>query len=135
MTLLSDLCPECAAAVRRRTKVELRAREHGWSKMVPALGSQRRINALRTMGHSATAISHASGLDVPNILKIGSGRRSKVRRETSDKIREVYRVMQTARPANRNAKKIAADALAQGWPTPIQWHDPDDPDEVPRARR
>lgn len=130
-----EACCKAAHAAYRR---KLYARQYiaRGPMTIPAIGTQRRIQALQAIGWRITDIADALGLATTRgvcaplwqLMK-----RDHVRRSTAERIANLYdRWCMTPGPAaNRNR----AMAVRRGWAPPLAWNDIDDPDELPRGLR
>jgi hypothetical protein len=120
-------CRVCTEAKRR---YEIRRRldvMRGITYTVPALGSQRRVRALIRFGWPARSIAEHAGWRHANavheVLK-----RERVQVATADRLTAVFeRLCMIPGPSETSRRR----GEAAGWPLPLEWDDPDDPDEQP----
>lgn len=100
--------------------------------IMPAVGATRRVRAVHTMGHTATAFATRSGLGLPYISELLNGHINTVRAETHDRIDATYRALinAVARPS-KGATRARRRAQTEGWPPPLAWDNIDDPAEQP----
>lgn len=129
-----DIC--CRRAIARYEKAGRLAKLQG-GRAVPALGAQRRIQALMRMGWTSVDIAKTGGWHHRNaILRILKGQRGRpttwLQRHTDTKVREIYEQMSMTPPESTMVRRrIAAMAERNGWPPPLAWDDIDDPSECP----
>lgn len=128
-----DLC--CRRAIARYEKEGRLARLNG-GRAVPALGAQRRLQALMALGWSSNAIAVAANRRHRNhVWRVVNGQNGKptrwLQRETDEWVRQVYTELSTTTPTGRYVARTRAHAERMGWPPPSAWLDPDDPDEQP----
>lgn len=98
-----------------------------------AVGTRRRIQALRAIGWSARALAEASGAGESVIERI-CGDQPTVRGVVAAKIQAVYvKLAHTPAPAGRSATRAKNFATSQGWAPPGAWDDDtiDDPAAKP----
>lgn len=129
--------PCCRRAMARYEKAGRLARLNG-GLAVPALGSQRRLQALMRLGWSSHAIAAAAGLKHRNhTLRILNGQKGKptvwVQKSTDKWVREVYDKLSMQVPTGAHANRTRAHAERMGWPPPLAWDDIDNPNEKPRT--
>jgi hypothetical protein len=120
-------CANCRAEVAAAAREYRKARYLRGRRMVPVLGTCRRVHALATRGWSQAEISARLGLGGPNALsKILQ--QAEVKRDTADAVSALYAELAWKDGPSDLARKFAA---RRGWPGPMDWDDPDNPDEVP----
>lgn len=98
-----------------------------------ALGSRRRIQALRAIGWSAKLIAEAAKTSESRIQLIANGQAT-VRYSLTVKIRDAYAVLsQAPAPRSPGASRAKSHAAARGWAPPAAWDDDrlDDPTAEP----
>jgi len=96
--------------------------------MRPAVGTQRRIQALYAMGHNATTIARACGLSIGTVRDLSSEDRDRVDESTAGAIRCAYAVMSRQEGTSVQSRRRAE---RKGWRDPVWWEDYghiDDPD-------
>lgn len=93
---------------------------------VPALGTQRRLRALARAGWPQEQVGLAMGLSRTAVNKILS--QGEVHLSTAEKFAAFYREHAFQVGPSRHVQGIAERL---GWPGPMDWDDPDNPDEVP----
>lgn len=104
-------------------------------RIVDALGTRRRIQALMAMGHTVAGISDESGVDA-SVLSDVLGGADHVRGMTCDRISAAYDWLSHTPPANTHPAAVTANRLRaerNGWAGPEYWdeEDFDNPDFVP----
>lgn len=98
----------------------------GFRLRVPALGSRRRLQALRAIGYSISRLSKETGLSEIYIRQFCKGRHENIRREYAETIDRVYRTL-CVQPLHNSAsaKKARLYAQRNGWYPPMAWDDID----------
>ena len=99
------------------------------SKLVPATGTVRRLQALRAIGWSRETLIQRTGLGHDTIRRALDKTTTHVTHATYDAVRATYdRLSMTPGPSAR--ARMAANE--RGWAPPLAWDDNiDDPDAVP----
>lgn len=95
-------------------------------KMVSTLGLRRRVHALATRGWAQRDIAERLGTSAAAFSKIVN--QDETHRDTADKVKAVYAELAWQDGPNALARRKAE---LKGWPGPMDWDDPDNPDEVP----
>lgn len=103
---------------------------HGQPAWVPALGSQRRLQALQRLGWPMSRIADEAGRSREQLRDIM--RRQHVTRAVADMVADVYDRLSMTLPDCARACATCARAEAAGWLPPLAWTDIDDPHEAPR---
>ncbi|MCW2757010.1 MAG: hypothetical protein JWO46_756 [Nocardioidaceae bacterium] len=123
----------CRRANARYAKGIRYDRLHG-GRSVPALGSQRRIQALAALGWSYTEIAAAAGMTHRNhIRRIVVGQKGRpcryLSRKTAAAIAAAFDKLSMTIPDQRLSGRTRAWARRQGWAPPLAWDDDtiDDP--------
>jgi hypothetical protein len=107
----------------------------GKSRIVPALGMQRRIQALSALGWSTAEVARRAGMHpehLPRMMRVDT-----VTRATHERIDKVYRELSMRLPTE-HPQAIAVvrnRARRNGWPPPLAWDNIDNPDERPHVGR
>lgn len=106
-------------------------------RAVPALGAQRRLQALMRLGWSSHRIATEAGLPHRNhVWRILHGQKGKpttwIQRSTDEWVREVYDRLSMTVPEGRYVARTRAYAERMGWPPPLAWDDIDN-DQEPRG--
>jgi hypothetical protein len=128
--------PTCAACRKAHAAVRQLYRRrrylHRQPFMVPAVGTQRRLQALAAIGWSSLAIADRLGV-TPQTLRRLHGQRQ-CWTATRDKIAALYDELSMTPGGNRRAATWAAK---RGWSVPLSWDDDeiDDPAAVPHNPR
>lgn len=94
----------------------------------PALGYQRRVQALFVMGHSRATIAAAAGLHSDTIGAIANGRFRTLDGRIAAAVRTAYDALRAVPGRNPYTR---ARARKDGWHGPLAWHDIDDPNATP----
>lgn len=95
--------------------------------LVPALGSQRRLQALIAMGWTQTHLAERIGWTVANLCSVTNGKRDKVIQRTASDIGTLYEELSMSfGPSGRSRNH----AFKKGWVPPLMWDDIDDPNEI-----
>jgi hypothetical protein len=128
----------CRKAIARYEKGTKHRRQVGIAWAIPALGTQRRIQALMRLGWTSTDIADAAGWGNRNsVLRILNGQKGRpctwVERKTYRTIAEVFErlAMRFPEPAPHRARTRTI-AARKGWHFPLEW---DDPDTDPTPKR
>jgi hypothetical protein len=121
-------CRRAYARYEKRGKVR-RSRGETWA--IPALGAQRRIQALLTLGWTTTDIAHAAGWQHRNsVQRVLSGQDRRpcrwIERKTHETLCEVYeRLSMQIPPHAPHRARTRALALRRGYAAPLMWDDID----------
>lgn len=133
-----DIC--CRAAMARYEKAGRLARLNG-GRAVPAIGTQRRIQALMRLGWTSTDIATEAGWQHRNgVLRILNGQKGRptrwVERKTADTIAAIYARLSMQTPEMTPTRaRTRARAERLGYAPPLAWDDIDNPDEQPQGTR
>jgi hypothetical protein len=132
-------CADCTnghrIAQNRRT---LRILE-GKPSRVPALGSQRRIQALHRLGWTMQAIAQEASRGREQLK--GIMEQQHVSRPVAQMVADVYGRLSMTLPAPKDqwergrVTATRAKAERNGWAPPLAWDDIDDPNERPSGHR
>lgn len=95
-------------------------------KLVSTLGLRRRVRALARRGWGQQQVAEAIGMDRWAFNKIIH--QDEVRRSVAEKVRAVYPELAWRDGPSHLTRKFAE---RKGWPGPMDWDDPDDPEEIP----
>lgn len=120
-------CEPCLTGKRRYEKQRLIHARH----KVPALGSQRRIQALRAIGYSLQELADAGGWNYDHGAFKYPLRASTITVRTAERIAALYERLHLTPSTGPQASKCRIQAESKGWPTPDRWYDIDDPAEHP----
>lgn len=128
----------CRRARTRYEKGSRLDRHRGHSRAIPALGYQRRIQALARMGWSFQDIADEAGWGHRNRVRyIVVGQKGKptryLERATAKTIGEVFERLCMKVPDGPYAGRTRTWAASKGWAPPLAWDDIDDPDARPRG--
>ena len=97
--------------------------------LVPAIGAQRRVQALVCNGWSLSQVAKRIGMEPTNFQLIM--KRGEVQRKTHDLIRDLYEQLWATEPPvvkpsdRQNIARMRNLARAKGWLPPLAWDDPD----------
>jgi DNA-directed RNA polymerase specialized sigma24 family protein len=98
---------------------------------VDSTGTRRRLEALMTLGYTATELSIRLGKSADWVSSVL--RRFMVHEQSRLDVRELFEVLSmTPAPATREAKFARTWARNRGYAPPLAWDDIDDPDEEPK---
>lgn len=86
----------------------------------PAIGAQRKMQALYAIGHGQLAISTASGMNVATISHLVNGRYSKIDGRTEAKADIAYKELAESRGTS---KRAIGRARKSRWAPPAAWDD------------
>lgn len=126
----------CRAAIARYEKEGRLARLRG-GRAVPALGAQRRLQALMRLGWTSQDIADAAGWANRNhVLRILNGQKGKptrwLERGTDTIARRVYTELCMTVPERTGYRiRTIKHAERNGWAPPLAWNDIDNPGEKP----
>lgn len=122
--------PACPACVAAKTRYEKTRQVYG-DRMVPAVGTRRRIHALKALGHSGADIARRMGITYQAVHKLEHGAAPKVFAATALKVAAAYEQMCMTPATGLHRTRIRNQAAALGYAPPLAWDDIDDPDEQP----
>ena len=131
----------CRWAISRYQKQIRLNQRRGTRLSVPAVGAQRRIQALMTLGWTSEDIATEAGYTHRNqVLRILNGQKGKpctwLERKTHETIAELFeRMAMQVPPMDRYRRRARTMAERRGWLPPLAWDDIDDPAEQPRLGR
>jgi hypothetical protein len=125
---LEVTCEPCRRAHRRESKL----RQLYGSRKVPALGSQRRIQALQALGWSKQIIARRLGYCDNGAISYLM-RSETMMPKTAAKIAAVYDEMCMVRPEGPGAKRARTWAARFGFAPPLAWDDIDNDPEPAKA--
>jgi hypothetical protein len=102
----------------------------GTYKLIPAIGSQRRVQALMAIGYRAQEIQVMVGLSPPGMSLILNGRNKLIRVELAERFDQVFRRCELH---PRKDRRAILRAQRNNWPPPLFWDSDtiDDPDAEP----
>jgi len=132
-----DSC--CRAAIAAYEKRGRTNRHRGVTRAVPAIGAQRRIQALMALGWTSADIAAAAGWrDRNRVLCILNGQKGKpttwVQRGTHDTICDVFRRLAMRIPEHApHRARTRTMARRKGYAPPLAWDNIDNPREKPKA--
>jgi hypothetical protein len=135
--------PCCRRAIARYEKRRRLMLVQGQHLATPAIGPQRRIQALMALGWTSADIANAAGWAsreyVRRVLKGQKGKPTTwVQAKTHAAIRDVYDALSMSIPEPTPARRrTQTRARRNGWPPPLAWDDEriDDPNYQPRGMR
>jgi hypothetical protein len=129
--------PCCRRAMARYEKAGRLARLNG-GLAVPAIGAQRRLQALMRLGWSSHRIAAEAGLSHRNhVWRIVNGQNGKptkwLQRSTHEWVCRVYDKLSMRVPEGAYAERTRRHAERQGWAPPLAWDEGsiDDPAATP----
>jgi transcriptional regulator with XRE-family HTH domain len=123
-----EACQPCVAAKTRYEKI----RTVYGNRMIPAIGTRRRVRALKAMGHSGAEIGARLGITYQAVNKIEHGSSDQIRVATAKKVRRVYEELCMTIPTGYHRTRIRNASARMGYAPPLAWNNIDDPNEVPR---
>lgn len=110
-------CLPCVAAKTRYEKV----RSVYGNRMVPALGTRRRIQALKTLGHSGADIGARLGVTYQAVHKLENSTATHVFAATAVSVARAYEEMCMTQPTGYHATRIRNQAARNGYAPPLAW--------------
>jgi len=124
-------CNPCVAASATDRAARRKAAYLHGPRLVDALGTARRLQALGALGWTVTALADHSGLGRRTLTAIMYGEQAATRRELAAVVDATYRQLGDTRPATWQAARARLLAARRGWAPPAAWDDIDDPGETP----
>lgn len=97
-------------------------------RRVNAIGSRRRLQALRVLGHRRYDLAARLGTTPDRIKHITNGTARKVTSEEAAMVARLYRNLSTVRGPSKQTASIARN---KGWHGPLAWDDIDNPKARP----
>lgn len=126
----------CTARAKRRARSDWEAnRLSGRDVWVPAVGAQRRLQALAVMGWSADVIAEKIGSHYRPLMKIRAGERKRVRLSNHRRIAAVFEVLAMKEAPGQSGLVARGYARERGWVPPLSWTDIDNPRERPKGKK
>lgn len=122
--------PVCGDCLRAKTRYEKSRNVYG-EQMVPAIGTRRRIRALKALGFSGSEIGDHLRITYQAVHKLETSKAAKVYAPTSRSVAALYEQLSLARPIGPHSQRIRNHAARLGYALPWQWFDIDDPAEIP----
>lgn len=122
----------CQAAKLRYDKRRRWEAAQGFVRLMPPLGTRRRIRALQAVGYSFPMIAEAADMSPKTIADL-CYRSERVSTQTARVVAEVYERLCMKQPTGMFVKRSRLMAARKGWAPPLAWDDIDDPDEMPRG--
>lgn len=117
-------CVKSRAEVRRPYDRETR-RMQGYDVDVPALGAERRLQALAVAGWSCPVLADMSGMHYRPLMKIRAGERSVIRASTHRRIDALYRKLCMTPADSHSADVTRGQARDKGYLPALAWDDID----------
>ena len=124
-------CPACYRAetrYRKQRKLDLLG---GNPRLVPSIGTVRRIQALQAIGWTGPRIATEAGVSLNSMRSIQYHEATVVRSVTAAKISAAYERLCMTHPEGHYANRARSIAARRGWAPPNAWLDLDDPTETP----
>lgn len=101
-------------------------------KTIDAVGTTRRVQALRALGYSPAFIAKAFGFSETHVRQLSRGDQPTVRHRIAVKVAKVFaELAATPAPRSTSATMSRNYATAHGWAPPGAWDDIDDPNAIP----
>lgn len=101
-------------------------------RVIDALGTRRRLQALMVLGHSMADVARRAGVGASSLQQTVDGRWNCIRVDSARKVARVYRQLSmVSAPPTLWAEKSRNHAMTLGWHGPMAWDDIDDPQCVP----
>ena len=126
--------PACAACVAAKSRYEKVRQVYG-DRMVPAIGTRRRIHALMALGHSGADIAKRLGVTYQAVHRIEHSTSERIWVRTAANVARVYGELSMTRPTGPHSNRIRAKAAERGYVVPLAWddidHDPEPPAHEP----
>lgn len=119
-------CAGCRAVQREEMARYRIGRIVTGPRKVSTLGLRRRVQALARIGWTQRELAARLGIPHESFKKIIT--QPVTSRANTEKVRLLYTELCWREGPSRSARLRAARA---GWPSPVDWDDPDDPREIP----
>lgn len=132
------VCDACHAAHRRYEKRRRYEFDAGRPRLIEAIGSRRRLQALVAIGWTYPKIAERLGTSPDLVHRIVS-RYELIRRSAAAEISALYDQMsmelppRDTRQQKRDASYAQTVARKHGWAPPLAWDDIDDPAGTPKG--
>lgn len=123
--------PRCAPCLQAKMRYE-KSRVMRGALKVPAIGYQRRVQALRALGWSLSEIAHAAGWAKGCSFDYARSAET-ITAATAARIENAYAKLSMTVPNGPKSNRIRLLSASKGWPPPLAWTNIDDPDEHPRG--
>lgn len=124
-------CDACAAEEWRYRKRRKLRHLNGEAPMVTAVGTLRRFRALMALGYTGPEIAAEVGVSLNSLRSLDYHGCQTVRADTARKMVSAYDRMSMTLPEGRYANRTRLMAQRRGWPPPLAWDNPDNPNETP----
>lgn len=124
-------CRERCCREARNADERLRRKHRdvfGINRSVPAIGTQRRIQALMVLGWTSRDIAERCGWATPQAVTELLTARRFIQRSTAALVAAAYDEL-SMRPGPSAQNRVRC--RRKGWAPPLAWDNIDDPDEVP----
>lgn len=128
-------CDDCRRATRGYHKRLMLDHHRGRPRLVDALGTRRRIEALGALGWTGAQVGAELGVTGEHVRQLRGQRR--VTRSLAARVSAVYERLamrlppETTRTERHNASRQRNKARRLGWLPPLAWVSIDDPNERP----
>ena len=123
----------CRLAIARYKKRLVWDRMNGRDRIVSALGTRRRVQALNRLGWSNQRIAAEANIARTNITRL-LYRSDTITATTAARFAEVYERLSMSLPApSQPVANVRNRAERMGWPPPLAWDDIDNDPEPPTA--
>ena len=100
------------------------------SRVISAVGSRRRLQALAARGWSLVTVSERTGINVSTLCEIRNGTTQTVRQSTYVSISDVYRELEND---TGTCARAMTKAIKLKWAPPMAWDEIDDPAARPQG--
>lgn len=124
--------PRCTACLTAKRSYEKARIMRGAALKVPAVGTRRRIQALRALGHSRAEIARAAGYADGDSYEYAMHAET-ITAATAAKIAAAYETLSMRLGSGPKANRLRVLAARKGWAPPLAWDNIDNPDEVPKG--
>lgn len=129
----TPICTDCAAGRARYERWRKYDMQLGRARIVPSIGSQRRVRSLQRLGWSLRMIALESGWNQAEDLQWVM-RNETCNRRTAQRIAETYeRLSMTIPPYCSATVRARKRGVRLGFPPPLAWDDIDNPHERPKG--
>jgi hypothetical protein len=124
-------CTPCRTGNSTRTRQRRRLKAYGrWEGLIPAIGTQRRIQGLQVLGFTFDQIGAAAGFNRNTVWRVLN--EDTVEARTRDRITAAHKALLRT-PTAGASPRTARQSKAKGYVSPFAWDDDqiDDPNASP----
>lgn len=123
--------PTCEPCRRAKMRYEKRRILAGGRTKVSAVGTRRRIQALRALGYSLRELAEDGGWNTGHAALKYPLVAETITADTARRVAEIYERLSMTPATGPRATRSRKLAVRNGWAPPLAWDDIDDPDAAP----